>query len=1136
MSADSTTGTTSSDSRSPKLINTSVIVKDFLKSHGLEKLHLDSYNNFINVRMPEILRANRRVTSDADSSWYLEYDGIRVGQPQVEDGLGPVKATSPNECRLRNLTYSAPILVDIRYILQGKEERKENVLIGKIPVMLRSQLCVLYGKSEEELMKLKECPLDPGGYFIAKGSEKAVLMQEQMMNDRIVCEFNPKKELTCFVISFSQDHKTRTTVVKKKGCYYVRFNMFREDIPVLMIFAAMGIHYLDMALGWIGREHFVLEKFTLSVDEFLCLDISKKEEALQYLAAKLKTGIVSWGLKRPKTAEVMQILVGTLISHVPVINGCFDDKAAFLSYMVRRCILAEKDPRLLDDRDHFGVKRLQLAGNILAFVFEDVIKTLNTEIKKRADHHLKTRARVSPYDPTTSIRADLVSKGFNYFLDTGNLNIRRFKINRVGVAQVLVRLSYVSAVGMMSRLQSQFEKSRKVSGPRSIQASQYGIVCPSDTPEGEGCGLTKNLALLCDLTVESPEDQIRKLLSCVATRTPQELAASPWTYPKGDVYTIFVNGSIFGFTKNHFHVHKSVKQARRLGKIDKFISAAVSDLHRTVTFATDGGRMCRPYFIVEGGRLLMQQKYVDAVRDGYLNFDDLVKEGAVEYLDVNELNDSLIALDESEISEQTTHMEIAPFSILGVVAGTIPFPHHNQSPRNTYQCAMGKQAIGAIALNQTSRIDTVLQCSWNPQRPLVQSKSYGITSFDQLPAGQNAIVAMVSYSAYDIEDAIILNKASLERGYQRCTVYRKHQTLLRALDTEKESLFPPRVNQSTGEIFPSDKKLDKDGLIVIGETVERGDVMINKYVPVGAAQPTDLSVNPLGGPNRSIARDKPEPVRFQEPNKCHIDKIMISQSEREQLIKVRTSQTRIPEIGDKFSSRHGQKGVCGLIVPEEDMPFTMSGIRPDAIMNPHGIPSRMTVGLLRELMGSKAGAIVGKIFDGSAFGEDRLEEMCQIMEKAGFDRSGKEILTDGVTGKMLEAYIFIGPFFYQRLKHMVIDKIHARSKGPRQSLTRQPTEGRARDGGLRMGEMERDCMIAHGVSALLNERLMLASDECEVLICDTCGLFVWKETCTSCRQSGKISAVRMPYACKLLFQELISMNIAPRMKVSSVNG
>lgn len=236
-------------------------------------------------------------------------------------------------------------------------------------------------------------------------------------------------QLTCFVVSFSHDHKTRTTVVKRHGCYYVRFSMFKEDIPVLVFFAAMGIHFLDMALGWIGREHAVLEKFTLSVDEFMSLGISKKEEALQYLATRLKTGITSWGgYKRPKTAEVTQILVTSLLSHVPVVNGCFDEKAAFLSFMVRRCILAEKDPRLLDDRDHFAVKRLQLAGNILSLVFEDVIKSLNTELKIRADKNLKARARTNYFDPTAHIRLDKVTHGFNYFLDTGNLNIRRFKV------------------------------------------------------------------------------------------------------------------------------------------------------------------------------------------------------------------------------------------------------------------------------------------------------------------------------------------------------------------------------------------------------------------------------------------------------------------------------------------------------------------------------------------------------------------------------------------------------------------------------------------------------------------------------------------------------------------------------------
>ena len=539
----------------------------------------------------------------------------------------------------------------------------------------------------------------------------------------------------------------------------------------------------------------------------------------------------------------------------------------------------------------------------------------------------------------------------------------------------------------------------------------------------------------------------------------------------------------------------------------------------------------------------MSLTYFKALRRGRLAFTDFLKKGLVEYVDCNEENDAYIAIYEKDITDTTTHLEIEPFTVLGAVAGLIPYPHHNQSPRNTYQCAMGKQAIGAIAYNQFLRIDTLLYLMVYPQQPMVKTRTIELIKYDKLPAGQNAIVAVMSYSGYDIEDALVLNKASVDRGFGRCQVYRKYTAELRKYPNGTMDRIGDRKLNEDGTPIVKHRALQGDGLAAVGEQISKDEVYILKQTP------TNISANAFPGEmNIQEYRDSPMTYKLADP--AYIDKVMISTTESEQtLIKVLTRQTRRPELGDKFSSRHGQKGVCGIIAQQEDMPFNDLGITPDIIMNPHGFPSRMTVGKMIELLSGKAGVLTGTLQYGTAFGGSKVEDMSKILVEKGFSYSGKDFVTSGITGESLEAYIFFGPIYYQKLKHMVQDKMHSRSRGPRQVLTRQPTEGRSRDGGLRLGEMERDCLIAYGgklnisffivffqitylysiASQLLLERLMLSSDAHEVDICENCGMMGYQNWCTTCKSSKAVVKMTIPYAAKLLIQELISMNVMPKL-------
>lgn len=501
---------------------------------------------------------------------------------------------------------------------------------------------------------------------------------------------------------------------------------------------------------------------------------------------------------------------------------------------------------------------------------------------------------------------------------------------------------------------------------------------------------------------------------------------------------------------------------------------------------------------------------------------------------MNEATDAHIAIDEKSIVPRvTTHLEIEPFTLLGVCAGLIPFPHNNQSPRNTYQCAMGKQAMGTIGLNQRERIDTLLYMLAYPQRPVVKTKTIELIHFDEMPAGQNAIVAVMSYSGYDIEDATVMNKASIDRGYGRCFVYRNQKCILRRypnMDGISDRIQGPLVDADTLVPITRHSALDNDGIAAPGEIIENRKVLVNKQSPIPGSAMDEYGTGKVGSKNYNY-KDVPIIYRGIEPS-C-IEKVMVtSNTEESFLIKLLLRQMRRPEVGDKFSSRHGQKGVIGLIVSQEDLPFNNYGICPDMVMNPHGFPSRMTVGKLKELVAGKSAVVMGTLHDGTAFGGTTIDEMTQIMHEFGYNYHGKEVLTSGITGEPLSAYIFFGPIYYQKLKHMVLDKVHGRSRGPKAVLTRQPTEGRARDGGLRLGEMERDCLIGHGVSMLLLERLMLSSDAFNVDVCTECGLLGYQKWCPYCRSSRTLATIQIPYAYKLLLQELQAMSIQPKLKLA----
>ena len=1116
------------------------LIPAFLQVRGLVKQHIDSFNYFTDIEIKKIVRSSRNylIKSEIIPEFFLKYRDIRIDYPTIEEELG-MSTVTPHECRLRNLTYCAPILVDISYTLDGNIEKiKNNICIGKLPIIVGSNHCCLKGKTYKELIAMKECPYDPRGYFIINGVEKVILMHEQMSQNRIIVEYDTKgKNLSANVTSHSQDTKTRTSVIYKNNIFYVKHNSFKNDINLFIVFKALNILSDQEILMLIGHKYkyYLIE----TIADCYNSNILTREDALKYLSSKIKTYH-----KENDIQATIETISSILIAHVPVIRGNYHPKALFLALMTKRLINALKDGKKVDDKDYYGNKRLELAGNLISLLFEDLFKKYNSDLKKIIDQTLlKGNEKI---DIKRLMNSDIITHGLINSISTGNWNVKRFKMRRSGVTEVLNRMTYIASIGMMTRIISQFEKTRKISGPRSLQPSQWGMICPSETPEGASCGIVKNLALLAHVTTDQNEKSIINLCinlgaEDISTNTilddedenndlnliknGSEKSKQLLKHNLKKNFIIYVNGTPIGLTSIPNEFCNKFRKCRRKGLIHEFVSIYCNQDSNSINIACDSGRLTRPYIRVEKGKPLVTSNDIKLIQNKSITFGSLVKCGKIEYLDVNEENNSLIALDEKWIKPETTHMEIAQYSILGIVAGLIPYPHHNQSPRNTYQCAMGKQAIGNVGYNQLLRADTLLYLMIYSQKPLVKTLTIEYSNYEKLPAGQNASVAVMSYSGYDIEDAVILNKASLDRGFARIMTLKRDETSFEIYPNGTRDIhYPPSGN--LGKYQKNFHAVDKDGLPFVGAELVKGDIIVNKFIPENTNDYTHSSQE---------MKYKKSLVCYRGSVPSYVDRVLLSSNLKSpELVKIILRQTRRPELGDKFSSRHGQKGVCGMIIPQEDMPFNEQGWCPDLIMNPHGLSSRMTVGKLIELIGSKSAVLDGKFKYGTAFAGDKVEDLGNILIANGFSYDGKDILYSGLTGEPLNCFVFSGPIFYQRLKHMVIDKIHGRSRGQRTALTRQPTEGRSKEGGMRLGEMERDCLVGYGASCLLLERLMLSSDLFIASICAKCGYLGMKGFCQYCGDGSNMNDIKMPYAFKLLTQELMSMNIKVKFKMANI--
>jgi DNA-directed RNA polymerase II subunit RPB2 len=797
--------------------------------------------------------------------------------------------------------------------------------------------------------------------------------------------------------------------------------------------------------------------------------------------------------------------------------------------------------RPTDDRDHYGNKRLDLAGPLIGTLFRQLFARQTKEARIQLQKSLDSGRDLNL---SSSINPNIITRGLKYSLGTGNWGQQGQSVSKSGVSQVLNRLTFASTLSHLRRMNTPIGREGKLAKPRQLHNTHWGMVCPAETPEGQACGLVKNLALMTIVSVGSKAYPVLKHLEEFGTENLEEIAAS--TVPNST--KVFVNGVWVGIHRDPDYLVSTIRNLRRSVSISPEVSIVRDSIDSELRLYTDPGRALRPLLVVDpdSQKLVLKRAHINQLKlslglsrdEQGVFWPDLISNGLIEYLDTMEEETAMIAMKFYDLGEKLsdgrfemtyTHCEIHPAMILGICASIIPFPDHNQSPRNTYQSAMGKQAMGVYSTNFLMRMDTLANVLYYPQKPLCATHSMEFLHYGKLPAGINSVVAVACYSGYNQEDSVLMNQSSIDRGLFRSVFYRTYKD--RADAREKEQFeIPDRSQTRRPRMEGAYDKLEGDGLVPPGTVVTGDDVIVGKTVPL------EIDENdPVQRAQRHRFRDCSQALRSSEAGV--VDKVMVStDKDNNRFVKVRVRTIRTPQIGDKFASRHGQKGTMGMAYRQEDMPFTIEGISPDIIMNPHAVPSRMTIGHLVETLLGKVAALTGTEGDATPFSQRAIvQEVSSNLHRLGYQSKGYEVLYNGQTGRMMEAQLFIGPTYYQRLKHMVEDKIHSRATGPVTSLTRQPVEGRSRLGGLRFGEMERDCMISHGAARFLQERLFDASDRYRVHVCDICGLFavanLTKQTfeCKSCRNKTQVSQVYMPYAAKLLFQELMSMCIAPRI-------
>ena len=1158
------------------------VIESYFQNKHLERMvrhQIESYDHFVNNQIKKTIEMFNPVTirsehdkDEATGLYSLEiiitFSNFQIYRPQIHENNGATKIMFPQEARLRNFTYAAAMTLDINIqIIKRTGEKLEHIEtlyeklpkihIGKIPIMLKSSICVLKQYNHLDPKITGECRFDGGGYFIINGSEKTCLGQERAAENNIMC-FNVKKNNNKWswlaeiksipddkCISPKQINITIATRNNGSGhAIYIQIPRIKNPIPLFIVFRALGITsdrdicryiILDIKKENMEKMLFALKASIIEAEKY-----NTQEKALQYIVNNAMFTPINMGEEegRQKKKEFTEnVLNKDLYPHCRNMK----EKIYFMGYMTNKLLRTKFKWRKIDDRDSYKNKRVDLTGTLLNNLFRNYFNKLVKDMQKQVVREINNgswkstenyKSIINHTNIYKIIKSTTIENGIKRALATGDFGIKNTNSNKVGVAQVLSRLTYISSLSHLRRINTPIDKSGKLVPPRKLHNTQWGFVCAAETPEGQSVGVVKNICYMSHITIASLSSPIyevsEKYIRPLEDFEPEELYGR---------VKIIINGAWIGVVDEPLEYFNYMKKMKYKGIINIYTSIVFDYKEANIYINNSAGRVTRPVYKVKDKKTLITPEISKRILNREISWDNLlvdheIEESIIEYIDPDEQNYSLIATRERDFCNKDkqhykyTHREIHPSTIFGILASCIPFPEHNQSPRNTYQCAMGKQAMGTYATNFQHRMDKTAYVQTYTMRPLVDTRIMNILKLHKIPSGCMVKVAIMTYSGFNQEDSILFNKSSLDRGLFSATIYHTEKDEDKKIQGDEEIRCKADRTKTKGMKFANYNKLNEKGVIPENTLVENGDIIIGKIVPIRENR----------NDHTKVIKYSDQSKVFRTHEETYIDKnYMHRNGDGYTFCKVKTRTYRVPVIGDKFSSRHGQKGTIGLILPEANMPFLADGTKPDIIINPHAIPSRMTIAQLKETLLGKVLLQLGVFGDGTSFGEQPISKIRELMTQLGMEKSGNEILYNGMTGEQVETEVFFGPAFYQRLKHMVNDKAHSRSYGPMVVLTRQPAEGRARDGGLRFGEMERDCMISHGASRFTKDRIYHSSDTFEVHTCKSCGLIAVFNpekkihVCKTCNNRTKFNRIQLPYACKLLFQELITMNIAPRV-------
>jgi DNA-directed RNA polymerase subunit B len=1100
------------------------LINDILRREGVARQHLNSYNEFMERGLQSIIDEVGEIEIEtAEYPYKIKLGKIKLQQPRIMELDGSITHVAPVEARLRNLTYASPVMLECSIVEDGKILESRFIHVGDMPVMAKSNACILHNLVEPKLIELGEDPRDPGGYFVINGSERVIVGLEDLSYNKIIVDVEETTGALLYkakVYSSIVGYRAKLELIMRPdGSVVAKIPGSPVDIPLITLVRALGLESDRDIANAVSLNEAIQDELEPSFEKIG--EITTSRDSIVYISKRIAPGMLEeFQIKRAET-----LLDWGLLPHLGKNPDNRHEKALFLGEATSKLIELKLGWIDTDDKDHYGNKVIKFAGQMLADLFRTAFRNLIRDMKYQLERSGQKRGINAV---AAAVRPGIISDKLNNAIATGN-----WGRGRVGVTQLLDRTNYMSTISHLRRIQSPLSRSQPNFEARDLHATHFGRICPAETPEGSNCGLVKNLALSAIISVSVPSAEIIEKMYELGVQHVDE--ANENLRRKGA--RVFVDGKLIGYAENGRSTSDTLRNLRRSGKIHPhvgvyFYSSGNPNATNRLYISCNAGRVLRPLAIVGEGKNLATSEIIEKISKKFLSWSDLLYMGIMELVDANEEENCYISMDVHKLESNNTHLEIFPSAILGVGASIIPYPEHNQSPRNTYESAMAKQSLGFSTPLMNASTYVRQHFMLYPQTPTVSTKAISLLGLDDRPTGQNCVVAVLPFEGYNIEDAIVFNKSSVERGLGRTFFYRVYEAEAKQYPGGMKDSFELPESDTNIRGYRGEKAyrlLEHDGAIMHESVVTGGDILIGRTSPPRFME--EYKEFEVKGPYR---RDTSIGVRPSENGV--VDTVIMTQSvEGGKMYKIRVRDMRVPEIGDKFASRHGQKGVIGMLVNQEDLPYSEDGVVPDIMINPHAFPSRMTVGQFMESLGGKAASLRGTIVDGSAFLGEKFDSIKDILEKHGFKHSGKETMYDGRTGRRFPADVYMGIVYYQKLHHMVADKIHSRARGQVQMLTKQPTEGRARGGGLRFGEMERDCLIAYGASMMLKDRLLEESDKAEINVCERCGLLSYYDVkqrrfiCRVCGEKSKISSVVIAYAFKLLLQEMMSLNVAPRL-------